>query len=117
MNLDALSTELDAQIIEHLHDDRQALSSFSRVSKYYRALCEPILYRDLAFRNPSQAQMKRLLMTLLDLPSLAKHIKTVTFHATETESFFDDRAWIQDRAGISVALWSRGDAIKKQINS
>jgi hypothetical protein len=79
MRLADFPTELDTQIIEHLHDDRQALSSFSRVNKYYRTLCEPILYRDLTFRNLSEAQVKRLLMTLLDMLSLAKHIKTVTF--------------------------------------
>jgi muconolactone delta-isomerase len=119
MSLTTLPTELDMQIIEHLHgpEDRKALSSLLRVNKYWRAICEPVLYRNFTLRAPGEAQIKRLLTTLLDTPGLAKHIKTAAFHPTETESYFDDRTWLAERDKSILALWSHAGSIQDEIGS
>jgi hypothetical protein len=119
MSLPALPTELDMQIIEYLHDseDRKALSSLLRVNKYSRAVCEPVLYRNLRLRAPGEAQIKRLLITLLDTPGLTKHIRTLVFHATETESYVDDRTWLQEMDKSILALWSHAGSIQEEIGS
>jgi hypothetical protein len=62
--------------------------------------------------NLSEAKIKRLLMTLLDRPDLAKHIKTVKFHAGETESSLDDQAWINEREKIALDSWLHAGVIQ-----
>jgi hypothetical protein len=119
MSLTALPTELYMQIIGYLHDpeDPQATSSLLRVNKYWRAVCEPVLYRNLTFRAPSSAQIKWLLITLLDIPNLAKHVITVAFHASETESYFTDQTWLKERGKSIRALWSHAGSIQQEIGS
>jgi hypothetical protein len=102
MSIAALLTELDSKIIEYLHagNDRQAMNSFSRTSKYYHDLAEPFLYRGLKFRTCDELQIKHLLITLLDKPSLAKHISTFTLTAHRRPT---DHAADSDRKTKSTA--------------
>jgi hypothetical protein len=44
MSLSALSTELDNRILDFL--DHDALNAISKISKYYRSVAEPRLYRN-----------------------------------------------------------------------
>lgn len=78
MSLSAMSTELDTAFVKCLHatGDRKALGSMFCVSKYYRKLNENLLYRDVSFYAEEEGSIKRLLMTLLDRPELAKYILT-----------------------------------------
>jgi hypothetical protein len=58
MSFSALSTELDTKIVACL--DHAALDAMSRVSKYYRAVTEPLLYQYLEFPATHEVQIKRL---------------------------------------------------------
>lgn len=89
MSFTALSTELDTKIIEYMQPDRSALEAMSRVSKYYRGIAEPFLYRDLTFRAVHEIQIKRLLLTLLDRPELALFIRSFTLSDHLTYDSFD----------------------------
>jgi hypothetical protein len=51
MSLSALSTELDIRIIDFL--ESSDLSRYSRVTKYYRKLCEERLYADIELEGSS----------------------------------------------------------------
>ncbi|XP_014559201.1 hypothetical protein COCVIDRAFT_24478 [Bipolaris victoriae FI3] len=78
MSFSKLSTELDTKILEYLHDDRPSLTAMSMVSKYFRRITEPILYRDLCFPEMTTIQMKQLLTIVLLRPQLAKHVRSFT---------------------------------------
>ncbi|EMD89711.1 hypothetical protein COCC4DRAFT_125459 [Bipolaris maydis ATCC 48331] len=88
MSFSKLSTELDTKILEYLHDDRSSLSAMSMVSKYFRRITEPILYRDLCFPQMTTNQMKKLLTIVLSRPQLAKHVRSLTM-VPERESSFN----------------------------
>ncbi|KAF2819984.1 hypothetical protein CC86DRAFT_412454 [Ophiobolus disseminans] len=78
MSLANLSTELDENIIKYLHCDQSALSAMSRLSKYYRTLAQPVLYRDIKFTLATGTKLKQLLMTLFDQRELTKCIRSIT---------------------------------------
>ncbi|KAF2651246.1 hypothetical protein K491DRAFT_720033 [Lophiostoma macrostomum CBS 122681] len=75
MSIHALSTELDTRVIELLNGNHKALDAMSRVSKYYRGLSEPFLYRKLKFSTNSERRIHCLFLTILSRKDLAKHIK------------------------------------------
>ena len=80
MSFGKLSTELDARIVEVLDGDTKALSAFSQVSKYYRAIAEPYLYSNIECSGEDRYTLLQLLLTLLDRNSLASHIKSIVLH-------------------------------------
>jgi hypothetical protein len=78
MSLAKLSTELDVHIVQYL--EQPDVSSFSRTSKYYRRICEPVLYEWRSLLSSHHSRIKRLLFTLLvrsDLRRLIKHFRLV----------------------------------------
>jgi hypothetical protein len=75
MSLEKLSTELDIHIVQY--PDRTDVSSFSQTSKYYRSICEPILYEAVTFWSDEHNRVKRLLLTLLARSELRRLIKHV----------------------------------------
>jgi hypothetical protein len=83
MSMAALSTELNARIIEYLHEthDRRALWAMSLVSRYYNILKEPFLYRTIAIDDKLEVRIKRLMITLLDRNKLGHHIKSIAVSA------------------------------------
>lgn len=89
MSLTALSTELDTMIANHLSDgkSRKALCALSRVSRYYHHVAEPVLYRDIGFCDKAEIRAKRLMVTLLDRPELARHISRITLLAQDTKEY------------------------------
>ncbi|KAF2254635.1 hypothetical protein BU26DRAFT_559306 [Trematosphaeria pertusa] len=114
MPLQALSTELDAHIIEYLHDDSLGLEAMSRVSKYYRSLAEPVLYRDVEFAEWDYVRMTRLLMTLLDRRELAQHVKAFKIVARETDTY-DRVRLISGNDAMAIDLWDYVDSIQTTI--
>lgn len=73
MPLSAIPTELDERIFDYLK--RKELSAVSKVSKYYRRIAEPHLYRELRFVGYRNVNAHLLLLTLLSRNDLAVHIK------------------------------------------
>ncbi|KAF2651245.1 hypothetical protein K491DRAFT_682343 [Lophiostoma macrostomum CBS 122681] len=84
MAIQALSTELDTCIIELLVADRQALTALCLVSRYYREISEPFLYRDITFGTSDDVGIKLLFLTLLQRKELAGHISTFTLVPSES---------------------------------
>jgi hypothetical protein len=78
MSLEKISTELDERIASQLVGQPAALAALCRTSKYYRSMVEHLLYGTINIQNNIELGMKRLLMTLLESPHLAKHIKSFT---------------------------------------
>ncbi|CAA9965435.1 hypothetical protein PTMSG1_08794 [Pyrenophora teres f. maculata] len=78
MSLARLSTELDAHIVEYC--DFESQLALCSVSKYWRGLAEPDLYRNLRFKVDEYEQTELLLLTLLKRQDLARYIKS--FHVT-----------------------------------
>lgn len=116
MSLSALPTEVDDIIIEFLgaSDDRKALSSLSCVSKYYRGLVEPVLYRDLKFQAAEEVPMKQLLLTLLSRTDLAKHIESFTLSETPRTVNIGER-WIHGRNKLAKDLWRQVQSIETAV--
>jgi hypothetical protein len=79
MSLSKLSTELDATICNHLEGDQQTLSTFSRVSKYYRTIAEPNLYKNVNLKENDEYGLMRLSFTLVTRRALAQHVSSFTF--------------------------------------
>jgi len=77
MSLGKLSTELDAKVAEFLEGDTKALSAFSQVSKYYRAIAEPYLYSNIECSGEDRYTLLQLLLTLLDRNDLALHVRSL----------------------------------------
>jgi hypothetical protein len=78
MWLDRLPTELDSRILGFLSGNMQALSAFSKVSKYYHSLAEEHLYKHIVLKEYDYHGLKRLFITLLARKSLALHILSFT---------------------------------------
>jgi hypothetical protein len=74
--LSSLSTELDDRILDFL--DHDALNAVSKVSKYYRAIAEPHLYRSLLFSDNQVKAIHALFLTLISCPDLATHIRLIS---------------------------------------
>lgn len=76
MSMGMLSTELDNNVAQHLVI--KELSALSRTFKYYRALAEPHLYKDVLFSTEQIYRIWFLLCTIVQRPSLAEHIRSFT---------------------------------------
>jgi hypothetical protein len=74
MSMGRLSTELDDIIIQQLAQPE--LAAISRTSKYYHALAEPYLYKDLVLL--SNVDFMRLMLTVLKRRNLCQYIRSIT---------------------------------------
>jgi hypothetical protein len=116
MSIATLSTELDTKITTHLQGHLDALETMSRVSKYYRGLAEPFLYRDLAFRVVDEVRIKCLLMTLLDRPALAEYIRTFAIAGWILRpSYGINPSYWKTLNALASRLWTYNNAIGKAV--
>jgi hypothetical protein len=110
MSLSALSTELDTKIVAYLTGDTSALSAFSQVSKYYRDIAEPYLYKDIALLDRDDHTMKQLFCILLARKQLARQISSISVQ----QSLFGIVP--SNRERINTALWESADNILTTMN-
>lgn len=82
MSLSALPTELDERLPSFL--DCDGLSRIYSVSKYWQALSEPYLYRDIHFKPEGARHARGRLLALISRPHLSGHIKSITFPSTNS---------------------------------
>lgn len=80
MSFAVLATELDTRIISFL--DQSSLSKMSRVSRYYRRIAVPHLYKHIRFVNYNWVAIKWLSLVLAFQPALAMHIKSFTLDSS-----------------------------------
>ena len=106
--MDKLSTELDTKIATFL--DTRSLSAFSKVSKYYRSVAEPILYKDIVLKEYDEYTLKRLFLTLLARKELALHILSMT--VVEHGGVEQSR---EQKEKNNMDLWANTSAIQKTI--
>jgi hypothetical protein len=123
MSLEALPTELDTRIIEHLHDteDRQALCALSLVSRCYSALAGSFLYRTIAINDKVEVCVKRLMMTLLDWNKFTHHIRSIAVsapvHTDTSPTEFEDVTYALRRYIVRADRVIRDvDLDKKEFN-
>jgi hypothetical protein len=69
-------TELDTEIASLLVGDKRALSALSRVSKYYRAVAEPFLSKDMILAKYDYVSLRHLLLTIPSRPDAALYVKS-----------------------------------------
>jgi hypothetical protein len=74
--MQSLANELLGNIFNRL--PHAARNSVSKVSRYYRNLAEPYLYRDLVFSVYQDIKMSELLTTVLDRRELPLHTRSLT---------------------------------------
>jgi hypothetical protein len=74
MSLNDLPTELDKHILEHLHS--LDLSRMICISRYYRGISEPLLYKSIYIASNHHDRIKKLLFTLLRRKDLQAAIRT-----------------------------------------
>lgn len=89
MSLSRLSTEIDESAVSFLPSS--ALSNLSKTSKYYRALAEPHLYRDLHFSIHESLNVFRLFLTILKRSDLAAHIRSSWLSTGHRDAIEDTR--------------------------
>lgn len=75
MSISGIPTELDKHILSYLQHD--SLNAISKVSKYYRGIAEPYLYRNLKFDGQKDSRIRWLVLTLVARPDVAKNVKTL----------------------------------------
>lgn len=68
--------------------DEAGLHNISQAFKYLRTLAEPLLYRNLAFKDKEDVAVRLLLLTLLERPDLAGHIACFSLSGVSID---DDR--------------------------
>ena len=76
------------------------MDNLSLTSKYYRALCEPHLYRELTFSRRNSYLINCLFLTILSRPELALHIQSVVLNdGEEGDQGFDSSTyeWLLDQ--------------------
>jgi len=113
MSLGELSTELDCAIVSFLEDDKRALSAFSKVSKYYRAIAEPHLYQALGFKSVEWESLTRLLLTLIKREDLALHI---TIFTLDCGTNIPMQSILPSMENIGQDLWNSVSAIRDKLN-
>jgi len=106
--MDKLSTELDTKIATFL--DTRSLSSFSKVSKYYRSVAESILYKDIVLKDYDEYTLKRLFLTLLARKELALYILSMT--VVEHGGIEQSR---EQKEKNNMDLWAYANAIQETI--
>ncbi|KAG9194014.1 hypothetical protein G6011_04049 [Alternaria panax] len=122
MSLQKLSTELDINIINRL--DAPDLSSISCISKYYRRISEPLLYREIGIGSDSHDRIKQLLLTFISRKDLRKLIQR--FHLLHADDHNRDlpqhhpSIWFpEDRDGDALyhRLWAHVVGIQEAMES
>jgi hypothetical protein len=68
-----MPTEMDERILSYLA--RTDLNTMSKVSKYYREIAEPLLYRIITLSDNRSINIRPLPLTLLSRSDLALHIR------------------------------------------
>jgi hypothetical protein len=118
MSLAKLPTEIDSNIASCLAGDAKSLSTFSKTSRYYRTVVEPVLYGPLRFSNTGDIHIKRLLITLLDRGELAEHIRTV--ETVELPNVDEDNEWdeaaIANRSACETRLASYAEGVRTLLH-
>lgn len=76
MSFEGLPTELDSHVLSFL--EIPELSAMSMVSKTYRRVAEPYLYRQLICSTESPLSVRWLLITMIQRPELAAYIRSIT---------------------------------------
>lgn len=110
MSLSALSTELDTKIVLYLANDTPALSAFSKISKYYRGVAEPYLYKDIVLIDQDDHTIKQLFCTLLARTQLAHQIRSITVQKPKRNII------AKDGERIDADLWKSVGAIQSTMN-
>lgn len=120
MSLAKLPTELDTLIVSfHEHDtfDKGSLGASSNVSKYYRSIAEPLLYKRLKFEHGELHALRCLLITLLDRKDLAGYINSFTL----MPQYFSEDPFASNEDFVRRKLWEKAgmlqDVIKDTIRS
>jgi hypothetical protein len=116
MSLSALSTELDTKIAEFLADDRPTTSAFSQVSKYYRAVSEPLLYKHLLLDEYDGYTTMRLLFTILSRDQLALHIQSLTVLRSTPPRVLSETETRNATERNQAELWECATKIQATIN-
>jgi hypothetical protein len=80
--MDALSNEIDENIIQRL--GLAELNALSKSSKYYRALTEPFIYKELVFHTDNHYKVMQLFLTILGRQNLARYIHKFTLTNEES---------------------------------
>ncbi|KAF2108888.1 hypothetical protein BDV96DRAFT_652493 [Lophiotrema nucula] len=113
MSMASLSTELDTRIASFLGTDTYTLDKLSRVSKYYREITVPILYKDLWFWQGQKDCILCLLRTMVEQPELELHIHSFQLGYRKEMLPRSDRKtsgnneWIWKNAGRIIVLINR----------
>jgi hypothetical protein len=107
--MENLSTELDESIANRLAGPE--LSALSKTSKYYRAIAEPHLYRDLTFSIHDHQSIDMLLLTLLERPQLAQHIQSLILGEDAAASVGKER-----KSDTERAYWDNINAIRDLVS-
>jgi hypothetical protein len=95
MSINGLSTELDTNIAEYC--DHGSLLALSSTSRYWQALSEPLWYEHVRLTAEHTDKVKILLLTLLDRPSLAQHIRTIYVDSSaHPEDMSSEDEWSED---------------------
>ncbi|KAF2818685.1 hypothetical protein CC86DRAFT_433211 [Ophiobolus disseminans] len=79
MPLHKLSTELDVIVVGYL--DPSAIEPMTHVSKYYRELAEPRLYRHVCFAATQGRRITQFLLTLLERPDLRPQVESIELYS------------------------------------
>jgi hypothetical protein len=115
MSLNRLPTELDSKIAGYLVIHKRSLSSFSKVSKYYQSVTEPLLYQKLKFRGDDWEALILLMLTLVRRERLALHIKSLKID----HGYQRDHAPREDNvveSAVGARLWTEGAGVHNKIN-
>jgi hypothetical protein len=116
MSLCGLPSELKDHVLWEL--GREALGRMMQVSKSYRKIGEPILYKHVDFRDHEGIRIKLLLVTLIDRDDLRYSIRSLKLwhdHSTQTPHGLshETASKIQD---LSERIWSQTKAITDIFN-
>ncbi|KAH7078309.1 hypothetical protein FB567DRAFT_607444 [Paraphoma chrysanthemicola] len=119
MHFSKLPTELDIKIASFI-DTKPHLSALSQVSKYYRkVVAEPLLYESIFFDVRNRRANYQFLLTLLQRPDLALHVKSMTISAysmtvNHSLEFFSFKGTTTDQ---KKQIWSLNSVISELVSS
>jgi hypothetical protein len=108
--MNKLPIEIHLDILWRLEKD--GLHAMSRVSKYYREIAEPIIYRDLVFDSDHYFRIGMLFLTILDRPDPALLIKSVRLIDEDSQRVVGD----VDKA-YHLRFWNKITAVRDLIES
>lgn len=113
-SLATLPRELQDEIADNLTDDLKSLSSLSQVSRQFRAVAEPFLYKRIVLDRRFSFKRELLLCTLLDRNELALHIETMVVWNSFDYMKFRDEVW-KTSARVGDMLKSRKHTIRSHV--